>query len=186
MEDPTSLGDGHELGQLPHVEQDVSQPDLTSESNYQNLAKRTFRHEHLDRALERPQLTGITLSSSKSRPFLINSTGIAFSGTVGMGIWTNTGELISISGSAGCVIAYTVSAFLVTAVMRSLAELVSVRPFAGALMDFPSTFVDPALGFAVGVTYWYVAPCVSSTFRWKGDSLMTVIVGLHSVLAWQL
>jgi yeast amino acid transporter len=99
------------------------------------------------------------------RPILIRSSGIAFSGTVGMGIWTNTGELISISGSAGCVIGYTVSAFFVTAVMRSLAEMVSVRPFAGAMMDFPATFVDPALGFAVGVTYWYVAPSVSSAFR---------------------
>ena len=97
-------------------------------------------------------------------PILIRSSGIAFSGTVGMGIWTNTGGLISISGSAGCVLAYTVSAFIVTAVMRSLAEMVSVRPFAGALIDFPATFVDPALGFAVGVTYWYVAPCVSSAF----------------------
>lgn len=54
------------------------------------------------------------------------------------------------------------SALIITAVMRSLAEMVSVRPFAGALMDFPATFVDPALGFTVGVTYWYVAPCVSS------------------------
>jgi yeast amino acid transporter len=82
-----------------------------------------------------------------------------------MGIWTNTGELIGISGSAGCVIGYTVCALFVTAVMRSLAEMVSVRPFAGALMDFPTTFVDPALGFAVGVTYWYVALCLSSAFH---------------------
>src|SRR5215469_5046900 len=100
-------------------------------------------------------------------PILIRSSGIAFSGTVGMGIWTNTGHLISTSGSAGCVIGYTVSAFIVAGVMRSLAEMVSVRPFAGAFIDFPATFVDPALGFAVGVTYWFVAPCVSSAFAKK-------------------
>lgn len=38
--------------------------------------------------------------------------------------------------------------------MRCLAEMVSVRPVSGALMDYPTIFVDPALGFAVGVTYW--------------------------------
>lgn len=37
--------------------------------------------------------------------------------------------------------------------MRSLAELVSILPVVGALMDYPDRFVDEALGFAVGVTY---------------------------------
>jgi amino acid transporter len=40
--------------------------------------------------------------------------------------------------------------------MRSLAEMVSVRPISGALMNYPSVFVDPALGFAVGIAYWLV------------------------------
>ena len=40
--------------------------------------------------------------------------------------------------------------------MRTLAELVSVRPLSGALIDYPHTFVDPALGFAVGIMYWLV------------------------------
>jgi yeast amino acid transporter len=71
-----------------------------------------------------------------------------------MGIFITPGQLISISGSAGCVIGYAISALLVTGVMRCLAEMVSVRPFSGALIDFPATFVDPALGFAVGITYW--------------------------------
>ena len=37
-------------------------------------------------------------------PILIRPSGIAFLGTVGMGICTNTGQLISMSGSAGCVL----------------------------------------------------------------------------------
>jgi hypothetical protein len=44
--------------------------------------------------------------------------------------------------------------------MRSLAEMVSVRPVSGALMDYPSVFVDPALGFAVGCVYWSVGEAV--------------------------
>ncbi|KAI9751513.1 MAG: Cationic amino acid transporter 2 [Lichina confinis] len=44
--------------------------------------------------------------------------------------------------------------------MRSLAEMVSVRPVSGALIDYPHTFVDPALGFAVGVSY-FLSQCMS-------------------------
>lgn len=67
-----------------------------------------------------------------------------------------SGQLIGISGSLGYVIASIVAALIMTGVMRSLAEMVSVRPISGGLMDFPHTFIDPALGFAVGVTYWSV------------------------------
>ena len=87
---------------------------------------------------------------------MVRNTGIAFSGTVGVGLFVTSGELIGISGSAGCVTAYAVAGLIVTAVMRSLAEMVSVRPISGALIDYPAVFVDPALGFAVGVTYWLV------------------------------
>jgi amino acid transporter len=87
---------------------------------------------------------------------VVRSTGIAFSGTVGIGLFVTSGELIGLSGSAGCVIAYAVAGLIVTAVMRSLSELVSVRPISGALMDYPAVFVDPALGFACGLTYWLV------------------------------
>jgi yeast amino acid transporter len=67
-----------------------------------------------------------------------------------------SGELIAISGSAGCVISFVVAGLIVIAVMRTLAEMVSVRALSGALIDFAHTFVDPALGFAVGITYWSV------------------------------
>jgi amino acid transporter len=91
---------------------------------------------------------------SRSLSFL--QKGIAFSGTVGAGLFVTSGQLITISGSLGYVIAYIAAALIVTGVMRSLAEMVSVRPVSGALIDFPHTYVDPALGFAVGVTYWFV------------------------------
>jgi len=87
---------------------------------------------------------------------VVRSTGIAFSGTVGVGLFAASGELIGISGSAGCVLAYAGAGLIITAVMRSLAEMVSVRPISGALMHYPRVFVDPALGFAVGMTYWLV------------------------------
>jgi amino acid transporter len=70
-----------------------------------------------------------------------------------MGIFVTSGELVGISGSVGCVVAYICAGLIIIPVMRSLAELASVRPVSGGLMDYPETFVDEALGFAVGVTY---------------------------------
>ena len=55
---------------------------------------------------------------------------------------------------------YVYAGVIIISVMRCLAELVSVRPVSGALIDYPHTFVDPALGFAVAVMYW-AAQCVS-------------------------
>ncbi|MCJ1283638.1 Cationic amino acid transporter 2 [Xylographa opegraphella] len=103
---------------------------------------RLFEHDRLDRKLKRHHITSI-----------------AFSGTVGIGLFVTSGELIGIAGSAGSVIAFAVAGIVIVCVMRTLAELVSVRPLSGALIDYPHTFVDPALGFAVGVMYW-LAQCL--------------------------
>ena len=69
-------------------------------------------------------------------------------------------ELIGMAGSPGTMIAYLLTGLIIVGVMRSLAELVSCRPVAGALIDYPDTFVDEALGFSTGVSYW-LAQCVS-------------------------
>ena len=71
-------------------------------------------------------------------------------------MFIKSGELIAMAGSAGCVIAFLGAGLIIIAVMRSLAEMVSVRPVSGALMDYPHTFVDKALGFTVGFIYWWV------------------------------
>ncbi len=54
--------EGQELGQLPRPADDVKQNESNgSDQNVIGTAKRVFRFDHLDRVLERPQLTGITL-----------------------------------------------------------------------------------------------------------------------------
>lgn len=105
-------------------------------TNGNAISRRLFHSNHLDRKLKREHITGI-----------------AFSGTIGIGLFVTSGELISISGSLGCVLGYIGAGAIVISVMRSLAEMVSVRPVFSGLIDYPHTFVDPALGFAVGVTY---------------------------------
>ncbi len=83
-----------------------------------------------------------------------SSTGIAFSGAVGIGLFQTSGQIIALSGPVGALIAYLFAGLTIFAVMRSLAEMASVRPVSGAIMDYPDVFVDEALGFAVGLMYW--------------------------------
>ncbi|MCJ1461909.1 hypothetical protein MMC07_000508 [Pseudocyphellaria aurata] len=103
------------------------------------LAHEPFREDCLDRRLKRHHITGI-----------------AFSGAVGAGLFQSSGEIIALGGPVGALLAYLFAGLVVFSVMRSLAEMASIRPVKGALMDYPHTFVDESLGFAVGITYWSV------------------------------
>jgi len=91
----------------------------------------------LNRILEKPHITGI-----------------AVSGTLGMGLFVRIGVMISLCGGAGTVIAYCIAGMIITCVMLCLSEMVSFMHSAGVIFDFPSKFVSPALGFAVGIIYW--------------------------------
>lgn len=102
-----------------------------------------WKYDCLDRRLKRHHITGI-----------------AFSGAVGIGLYQTSGQIIALAGPVGALIAYLFAGLTIFSVMRSLAEMASIRPVAGAIMDFPDVFVDEALGFAVGVLYW-VANCMS-------------------------
>lgn len=90
-----------------------------------------------------------TLEIARSR-----LTGIAFSGAVGIGLFQTSGQIIAVGGPVGAFVAFLFAGLTIFAVMRSLAEMASVRPVPGAIMDYPDVFVDEALGFAVGVMYW--------------------------------
>ena len=57
-------------------------------------------------------------------------------------------------GPVGALLAFVFAGLVIFSVMRTLAELVSVRPVKGAITDYPTVFVDEALGFAVGTMYW--------------------------------
>ncbi|CAF9940438.1 MAG: Cationic amino acid transporter 2 [Alectoria fallacina] len=102
------------------------------------LSHEVFKYDCLDRRLKRHHVTGI-----------------AFSGAVGIGLFQTSGQIIAIGGPVGAFLAYLFAGLTIFAVMRSLAEIVSVRPVSGAIMDYPDVFVDEALGFAVGVMYWW-------------------------------
>ena len=82
------------------------------------------------------------------------TTGIAISAIIGMGLFIRTGSIISLAGSLGSLISYTVAGLVVASVMLCMSEMVSIRSTPGAIFEYPQRYVDPALGFAVGVIYW--------------------------------
>jgi amino acid transporter len=80
---------------------------------------------------------------------------ISIGGTIGMGLVLSSSEILRLSGSTGLVLSYALMGIVVAAVMSCIAEMVSLIPEPGALALFPKRFIDPSLGLAVGVSYWY-------------------------------
>ena len=104
-----------------------------------------------DRKLKRRHITG--KSSDKYCIKSADQLGIAFSGAVGIGLFSTSGQTIALGGPVGALLAFFFAGLVMVSVMRCLAEMVSVRPVKGAIMDYPGVFVDEALGFAVGLLY---------------------------------
>jgi amino acid transporter len=55
--------------------------------------------------------------------------------------------------------------------MVALGEMATLFPVSGGFTHYATRFVDPALGFALGVNYWYsyaitVPTGMSSAIRW--------------------
>ncbi|KAF2678558.1 hypothetical protein K458DRAFT_423012 [Lentithecium fluviatile CBS 122367] len=94
-------------------------------------------HQHLHRGL-------------KSR----HITMIAIGGAIGTGLIIGTGKALAQSGPASILISYTLVGLLVYVVMCGLGEMATWLPHASGFSGYASRFCDPALGFALGWTYW--------------------------------
>ncbi|KAJ4290393.1 amino acid transporter [Kalmusia sp. IMI 367209] len=94
-------------------------------------------HSHLHRGL-------------KSR----HITMIAIGGAIGTGLIIGTGKALAQSGPASILISYTFVGLIVYIVMCALGEMAAWLPHASGFSGYATRFVDPALGFALGWTYW--------------------------------
>ncbi|MET3289247.1 UNVERIFIED_CONTAM: lysine-specific permease [Brevibacillus sp. OAP136] len=79
---------------------------------------------------------------------------IAIGGTIGTGLFLASGATVSEAGPGGALLAYVVLGIMVYFLMTSLGEMSAVKAVSGAFDYFPSKFIDPALGFAMGWVYW--------------------------------
>ncbi|KAF7507612.1 hypothetical protein GJ744_010282 [Endocarpon pusillum] len=82
-------------------------------------------------------------------------TMIAIGGAIGTGLIIGTGVALSRAGPASILISYTVVGFLVWIVMCALGEMAAWLPLSSGFTGYAARFCDPALGFALGWTYWF-------------------------------
>ncbi|KAK6343563.1 hypothetical protein TWF730_011153 [Orbilia blumenaviensis] len=82
-------------------------------------------------------------------------TMIAIGGAIGTGLIIGTGSALAKAGPGSLLIAYTFVGFIVFLVMAALGEMAAWLPAAGGFSVYATRFVDPALGFSLGYTYWF-------------------------------
>lgn len=79
---------------------------------------------------------------------------IAFSITVGVGIFLSSGKVIFLAGPGVAVFVYILMGTTLWAVNVSLGEMTALFPVKGPIFEFPSRFIDEAVGFSVGWMAW--------------------------------
>lgn len=81
-------------------------------------------------------------------------TMIAIGGALGTGLIIGSGSALATAGPAAIFIAYALVGVIVYMVMCALGEMATWIPMADGFSGYASRFCDPALGFAVGWTYY--------------------------------
>lgn len=79
---------------------------------------------------------------------------IAISGTIGTGIFVNSGETLRIAGPGGTLVAFAVVGVTAVFSMDGHAEMIGLWPVANAKVKFVQAFVDKDLGTVIGFAYW--------------------------------
>lgn len=82
-------------------------------------------------------------------------TMIAIGGAIGTGLIIGTGAALARAGPASILISYALVGFIVYLVMCGLGEMAAWLPLGSGFAGYATRFVDPALGFALGYTYWF-------------------------------
>ncbi|ORY18233.1 amino acid permease/ SLC12A domain-containing protein [Clohesyomyces aquaticus] len=82
-------------------------------------------------------------------------TMIAIGGAIGTGLIIGTGAALARAGPGSILISYSMVGLLVYIVMCGLGEMAAWLPHASGFSGYATRFVDPALGFALGWTYWF-------------------------------
>jgi amino acid transporter len=80
---------------------------------------------------------------------------IALGGTIGTGLFLGIGGAFARAGPLSVLLGYSFTGMAVFAMMQCLGEMATWMPLPGAIPQYCSRYVDPALGFAVGWNYWY-------------------------------
>ncbi|KAJ3473618.1 hypothetical protein NLG97_g10215 [Lecanicillium saksenae] len=80
---------------------------------------------------------------------------IAFSGSIGNGLFLGSGNSIASAGPGGAVMSYLIVGTVIAAIISCLGEMTALMPVNAPMMEFPRRFLDRGVGFAVGWVYWF-------------------------------
>ncbi|KAH7141612.1 AAT family amino acid transporter [Dactylonectria macrodidyma] len=80
---------------------------------------------------------------------------IAIGGAIGTGLFLGIGRALTQAGPLSLLLGYTLSGIAIYCMMQCLGEMTTWLPLPGALPQFATRWVDPALGFALGWNSWY-------------------------------
>ncbi|PGH07292.1 AAT family amino acid transporter [Blastomyces parvus] len=81
-------------------------------------------------------------------------TMIAIGGAIGTGLIIGTGSALARAGPASVLISYSIVGFIVYIVMCALGEMAAWLPTPSGFTGYAVRFCDPALGFALGYSYY--------------------------------
>ncbi|KAL4783303.1 amino acid permease-domain-containing protein [Aspergillus varians] len=80
---------------------------------------------------------------------------ITVNGTIGTGLYWRGGQILELAGPLAAILSFLVVGLLCWAVMQCITEMLCIWPIPGALSVYVTEFVDPELGIAVGIAYWF-------------------------------
>ncbi|CAG8961471.1 hypothetical protein HYFRA_00013922 [Hymenoscyphus fraxineus] len=80
---------------------------------------------------------------------------IAFSGTIGNGLFLGSGRSLASAGPGGAVLAYVLVGAVISSVISCIGEMTALMPVNAPVMEFPRRYLDRGVGFAVGWVYWF-------------------------------
>ncbi|KAG0354402.1 hypothetical protein BG005_006525 [Podila minutissima] len=95
---------------------------------------------------------------------------IAIGGIIGTGIFLSSGGSVASAGPLGALVSYTIFGTMIFFIVTSLGEMSAYLPLPGAFTTSGARFVDPALGFGVGVFYafqWIITVTIEVTAAGK-------------------
>ncbi|KAK5126175.1 hypothetical protein LTR08_005014 [Meristemomyces frigidus] len=128
---------GHDVEKLPYEYTQHNPPSPMTGSDHLSDPADAENHS-LHRGLTAPQISMI-----------------AIGGAIGTGLIIGTGSALANAGPASILISYSIVGLVVYVVMTALGEMATWLPIAGGFAPYATRFVDPALGFALGYTYWF-------------------------------
>ncbi|BEI87214.1 hypothetical protein CcaverHIS002_0705600 [Cutaneotrichosporon cavernicola] len=79
---------------------------------------------------------------------------IGFGGGIGVGLFVGIGQSLAAAGPLGIFLSFAITGTLVWCVIQSIGEIITKYPVEATFPGLGTRFVDPAVGFTIGWTYW--------------------------------